>query len=232
MSYWNDVYALEAKGEPEFPSSLDFSMAVLIQKLRIAGVDFYFVIPKSEITLLPKKGYSYVPVEINGEKYCFNVSGGSFNGWTDTVRRTTHVGIGCKLKTLKSLAAVALSVEEVKHRGITLDLHELDFRQQAQFTEKVASYDVRKRLKAGDKVVLEGGRDFNGKRADFYILAQKTLHRFIVWLDDHKSIRGRLSRQDIYYTKTAELNGWPTVSASGFNKIGDIVPYHLRKKAV
>jgi len=53
VSYWNDVYALEAKGEPEFPSSLDFSMAVLIQKLRIAGVDFYFVIPKSEITLLP-----------------------------------------------------------------------------------------------------------------------------------------------------------------------------------
>ena len=32
------------------------------------GIDFYFVLPKAQIELLPEKGYSYVPVLIRGRK--------------------------------------------------------------------------------------------------------------------------------------------------------------------
>lgn len=203
-----------------------------------AGVDYHFVIDKSDITLIPEKGYSYVPVEINGERYSFNVSGGTFDGWTDRVHRTAHVGIGCKVKTLKSLAEVALSVEEVHRRGITLDLTDLEDHQKRQFVEKVASYDVRKVLDSGNKIVLDDGVTFGGESKDHYIVEGKGLRqrRYIVWLGDpgHSS-RGRIGYDDINYTKTAELNGIATVNPSGFNKIGAIkpyVPYHLRKEAV
>lgn len=197
-----------------------------------AGVDYYFVIDKSDITLIPEKGYSYVKVEINGRPYTFSVSGGTFNGWTDRVRRTAHVGIGCKVKTLKHLAESALSIEEVQRRGITLDLTDMQDHQKRQFVEKVASYDVRKTLKAGSKIVLDSGVSFGGETQDYYIMHSKRGRKFIVELALGK---GRIGYEDIDYTKTAELNGVPTVNPTGFNKIGNInpyIPFHLRKAAV
>ena len=42
-----------------------------------AGVAFYFVVPKTAITLTGVPGYSYVPVTIGGHPFTLNVSGGT-----------------------------------------------------------------------------------------------------------------------------------------------------------
>ena len=73
-----------------------------------AGMDFIFVIPRSAIKMLPEKGYSYVPAEINGVKVRFNVGGGTANGWTDWLRTTTKIGVNHKVSDLKKLADVAV----------------------------------------------------------------------------------------------------------------------------
>lgn len=74
-----------------------------------AGVDKYFIIPKSQIKILPEKGYSYIPVEINGAKLKFNVSGGGGSeGWTDWLGECVHTFVNTPVKTLKKVAAVAL----------------------------------------------------------------------------------------------------------------------------
>ncbi len=55
-----------------------------------AGVDHYFVIPRTAIKMLPKKGYSFIPAEINGVRVSFNVSGGGDGRvWTDYLRTRT-----------------------------------------------------------------------------------------------------------------------------------------------
>lgn len=73
-----------------------------------AGVDFYFVIPRSAITMLPEKGYSYVPAMINGVKVKFNVSGGTSNGWTDWLHTSTTISVNHGIRDLKKIAEVAV----------------------------------------------------------------------------------------------------------------------------
>ena len=73
-----------------------------------AGVDYIFVIPRSAVKLLPEKGYSYVPAEINGVKVRFNVCGGTANGWTDWLRTSTTISVNHKVKDLKKIAEVAV----------------------------------------------------------------------------------------------------------------------------
>jgi hypothetical protein len=77
-----------------------------------AGVDFYFVIPRSAIKMLPEKGHSYVPAEINGVKVRFNVSGGTSNGWTDFLHTSTTISVGHGIRDLKKLAEVAVRNSE------------------------------------------------------------------------------------------------------------------------
>ena len=89
------------------------------------GVNFCLVIPKDRIEMVPEKGYSYVPVKINGQRLVLNVSGGGgcgYPGWTDWVRRVVHTSVGFPKKTLKLLADVALSPDECKAKGITFPL--------------------------------------------------------------------------------------------------------------
>ena len=75
----------------------------------IPGRDFYFVIPKSKITLIPTPGNSYVPIEVNGVKVSLNVSGGDWHdGWADHVSSCCHTRVGHTLKDMKALAAVAI----------------------------------------------------------------------------------------------------------------------------
>jgi len=72
-----------------------------------AGVDHYLAIPRNKIYILPEKGYSYIPAEINGVKIRFNVSGGTFNGWTDRLGIKAHISVNHKLSDLKKLCEVA-----------------------------------------------------------------------------------------------------------------------------
>jgi len=73
-----------------------------------AGMDFYFVIPRSAVKMLPVKGHSYIPAEINGVKVTFNVSGGTANGWTDWLHTNTTIAVNHKLSDLKKIAEVAV----------------------------------------------------------------------------------------------------------------------------
>ncbi len=85
-----------------------------------AGISFYLAIPKAQIEILPEKGYSYVPVLIQGRKCILNVSGiggGIDGGWTDYVRRVVDIGCGWKIAALRSLAGIALSPDECRARG-------------------------------------------------------------------------------------------------------------------
>lgn len=79
-----------------------------------AGVDHYLVIPKSAIKLLPEKGYSYVPAEINGVKVAFNVTGIGSGGWTDIIHINTSISVNHKFGDFKKLCEAAV-------RGTTLE---------------------------------------------------------------------------------------------------------------
>lgn len=73
-----------------------------------AGVSHWLVIPRTAVTLLPEKGYSYVKAEINGVKVQFNVSGGTQDGWTDWLRTRTQVSVNHKLADIRKLCEVAV----------------------------------------------------------------------------------------------------------------------------
>lgn len=73
-----------------------------------AGMEFYLVIPRTAITMLPEKGHSYVPAMINGVKVKFNVSGGTINGWTDWMHTHTEISVNHPVRDLKKLAEVAV----------------------------------------------------------------------------------------------------------------------------
>ena len=73
-----------------------------------AGVSHYFVIPRSKVTLLPEKGYSYVKAVINGVKVSFSVSGCGAGNWTDYLNTQTQISVNHKLSDVKKLAEVAV----------------------------------------------------------------------------------------------------------------------------
>ena len=90
-----------------------------------AGRDFYFVIPRDRIALVFAKGYSYVPVIVNGRTLHLNVSGGTCDdGWTDFVRQQVSVGIQFSKQKLDLLAEAALPPEEARGKA-SLELAEL-----------------------------------------------------------------------------------------------------------
>lgn len=79
-----------------------------------AGVSHYFVVPRSEVKILPHKGYSYIKAEINGAKVTFNVGGGTINGWTDWLRTHVSVFVNMRVKDLKAIAAVSVRGTELE----------------------------------------------------------------------------------------------------------------------
>ena len=76
-----------------------------------AGISHFFVVPKDRIRLVLDKGYSYVPVEINGTRTRLNVSGGTQNGWTDFVRASACISVGHPVRDLHRIAEVAVPGE-------------------------------------------------------------------------------------------------------------------------
>lgn len=79
-----------------------------------AGIEHIFLVPKTAIKMLPEKGYSYIPVEINGVKTIFNVSGGTANGWTDFLNSKSQIKVGHPLRDLKKIAEVSVRNVEIE----------------------------------------------------------------------------------------------------------------------
>ncbi len=134
-----------------------------------AGMSFFLVIPKAQIELLPEKGYSHVPVLIQGRKCFLNVSGVGSGGWTDYVRRVVEIGCGWTRERLKSLAGIAVSPFECRAQGITLEIERPKDYEQAGFVEAAAAVTMRTRLEPGSQVFLRDGWDCQGSRGPFVV---------------------------------------------------------------
>lgn len=79
-----------------------------------AGVSHYLIIPTDKVYILPEKGYSWIPAEINGVKVHFNVSGGGGSGgWTDYLGGFTSTSINHKVADIKKIAEVAVKDETI-----------------------------------------------------------------------------------------------------------------------
>jgi len=194
-----------------------------------AGVSHYFVVPRSAVTLLPEKGYSYVKAEINGVKVSFNVSGGGGGGeWTDYLRAHTQVSVNHPIRDLKKIAEVAV-------RGTPLEpiqVKPLEPQEEARWNQLAtkAKGDVKDEvvalIEAGKKPIvkmLEGysyGGQTSGEGIEIdraykmrHTNAQKTecewkkngVVRAIILLVGGYQVRVKLSQIDWY--ATAQANG-------------------------
>ena len=213
------------------------------------GVNFYLVVPKDRIEMVPEKGYSYVPVKINGQKLVLNVSGGGgcgYPGWTDWVHRVVHTSVGFPKKTLKLLADVALSPEECKAKGITFPLVGLDDSHKQRFIRLAAEKDTKPTIKAGSKIVVDtlactwdselspvvtvvaratGHKYRRGKPqpdGTFFLIPTDTQQQKVLATDD-RGHQWRIKFSLVNWLKTAEANGIPLANPDAVNRIGPIV---------
>jgi hypothetical protein len=184
-----------------------------------AGIDLYFVVPKSEIELLPEKGYSYVPVRIGGRKFVFNVSGGSSpNGWTDYIRPQVHTQVGLPKSALKSLATVALPPKTVKELGLGFNVSMLSEEQQQTYQELAVKRDVQQ----ADIKQLVLGRFFSwrGEKGPFDVVGRSPRHReFTI---EHQGWRCRVKYSQIDWLKTAVVKEIELPSPVAMNRVGAV----------
>ncbi len=213
------------------------------------GVNFYLVVPKDQIEMIPEKGYSYVPVKINGQKLVLNVSGGgSFDhgGWTDWVHRVVHTSVGFSKRTLKALADVAFSPDECKAMGLSFPLVGLDDAEKQRFIRLAAEKDAKPTIKAGSKIVVDtnactwdsevspvvtvvaratGHTYRRGKtQADgtFFLTPTDTLQQKVLATDD-RGHQWRIKFSQVDWRKTAEANRIPLANPDAVNLIGPVV---------
>lgn len=127
-----------------------------------AGVSHYFVVPRSAVTLLPEKGYSYVKAIINGVKVSFNVSGGTGNGWTDWLRTNTQVAVGHKLADLKKIAAVAVRGTPLEPLKVTdPGVSEDDWNRLAAKANTSLKNSLLKMIEEGKKIVVKLAKGYS-----------------------------------------------------------------------
>jgi len=211
------------------------------------GVSFYIVIPKDRIEMIPERGYSYVPVKINGQKLVLNVSGGGgcgYPGWTDWVHRVVHTSVGFPKKTLKLLADVALGPDECKARGITFPLVGPDDNDKTRFIRLAAEKDVKPTVKAGSKIVVDThacswdsevspvvtvaarceGRTYRRGTTGpdgTYVLKPTLTQKFVA--TDETGHQWRITFSQVDWQRTAEANGIPLANLDAVNHIGPVV---------
>lgn len=188
-----------------------------------AGRDFYFIIPRRKIELVFEKGYSYVPVIINGLKLNFNVSGGTLGGgWGDWVRQFVHVGIGFTKAKLVKLAEVAVPVAEAGN-AVKLQIMELSQERADTFRRLVAGYAVRKELAPGHQIQLATGYSAYGSQGPFPITNKNGKRGYIC--QGLAGIRVQVQYQAIDNVETARLNNIAYNQPTCENRIGPVVPY-------
>ncbi len=189
-----------------------------------AGREFSFVIPRQNIALVFDKGYSYVPVVINGQAFRLNVTGGTFDGWTDFVRQQAHIGIGFTRKLLDVLAEVALP-PNLAVGSVALELTEPPDSDAAAFVELVAGHVCRSSLKEGHKLLLRKGWTYEGSRGPFYVVSKPKGRRSYVARSGCESHFGiRVNYNAIDWTETAAANGFAIDAPLRENRIGPVTP--------
>jgi hypothetical protein len=186
------------------------------------GISFYFVLPKAQIELLPEKGYSYVPVLIQGRKCHLNVSGGSRdNGWTDRVHQGVDIGCNWKIAALRSLATISLNPDDCRAQGITLEIELLKDYQRLGFVEAAAAVTMRSKLGAGSQVFLNNGWGHMGSQGPFVVESRPHRKRYFICVSG--LFRVRVQYAAIDWTKTAEINGVNVSGPALVNRIGPVL---------
>ena len=189
-----------------------------------AGISFYLAIPKAQIEILPEKGYSYVPVLIQGRKCILNVSGiggGIDGGWTDYVRRVVDIGCGWKIAALRLLAGIALSPDECRAQGITLEIERPRDYQQAGLVEAAAAVTMRTRLGPGSQVLLHDGWDYQGSQGPFTVESRPRRKRYFLCKSGLSLVRVQYTAID--WIKTAEINSVTVPGPVLVNRIGTVL---------
>lgn len=184
-----------------------------------AGIDLHFVVSKTEIELLPEKGYSYVPVRIGGRKFVFNVSGGSSpNGWTDYIRPQVHTSVGLPKSALNSLGSVALCPAQILELGLGFDISPLSEDQQQTYQELAVKRDVQQ----ADIKQLVLGRfvSWRGQKGPFAVVSRSPRHREFTIEDEGWRCRVKYSQID--WLQTAIANEIDLPNAVAMNRVGGI----------
>ncbi|MCU0981794.1 MAG: hypothetical protein MUF25_21805 [Pirellulaceae bacterium] len=190
-----------------------------------AGRDFYFVIPRSRIALVFAKGYSFVPVLVNGQTLHLNVSGGTCgDGWSDFVRQQVSVGIGFSKQKLDLLAEVALPPAEARSK-VSLELTDLSERDVANFVELLAGQMCRSRLESGRKLVLQDGWSFAGSRGPFVVESKATRQRYYIARADDRRSCFKAPYKAIDWAATAVANEFAVPRPVLENRVEPVMPY-------
>jgi len=188
-----------------------------------AGRDFYFVIPRDRIALVFAKGYSYVPVIINGQTLHLDVSGGTCNeGWTDFVRQQVSVGIQFSKQKLDLLAEAVLPPDEARGKA-SLELTELSTGDAAGFVELLAGQVCRSHLENGHKLVLQDGYTYDGSRGPFFLDSKATRRRYYIAKVGSEHRTGfRAAYTTIDWTATAAANDFAVPRPIQENRVGSV----------
>jgi hypothetical protein len=179
-----------------------------------AGVEFTFALPKSAITLIPEKLYSYVKIEIGGESFTLNVSGGSNGGeWNDSVRNGSHLCVVKSLRQLKAIAGVAYDPTAATLCGVKLEAkaEEEDGRIKARLMDSLAKKQLAMKLKPGANIILASGSSYmdrqDGLTIDYRengVMGNPRQRYLCKWGNDTMLVR--VAWKNIDWTKTAEAN--------------------------
>ena len=176
-----------------------------------AGLSHYFVIPRSVVKLLPEKGYSYVPAEINGVRVSFNVTGGAgFDGpgiWTDWLKTHTQISVGHKLADLKRIAEVAVRGTSMEPIAVEPMNGVEDYGWKKMVAEKMIKAKILEAVKTGKAPViyLNAGLDYsgmtNGKGIELHPWKKRAI---ILDMDCH---RVSVKHNQIDWYRTAKVFG-------------------------
>ncbi len=189
-----------------------------------AGRDYYFIIPRDRIALVFCKGYSYVPVHINGLSLRLNVTGGTVDGWTDFVQPPCSVGIRFGKKQLDQLAEAALTPDEARGR-VSLELPELSASDADEFVDLIAGQICRNRLEQGHRLFLREGWSYQGSRGPFILNSKVRRRRHYIAVVDRNQLPGfRATYGSIDWTATAAANGFPVFRPIQENRLESAEP--------
>jgi hypothetical protein len=168
------------------------------------GVEFILAIPKSRIALVMERGYSNVPVIINGKRTFLNVSGGTINGWTDSVHQGCTTGVTTKKSVIQALAEAAMTREEAAAYGLDKLLAEkLSTEGPGHYFSELCAKKVVK-LKPGMKTILAGSYSIDGEHGPFEVV-EKYKRQYVV-KSKHRP-ETRVKERMIDWVKTGEVNG-------------------------
>ena len=195
-----------------------------------AGVNVFLVFRKQDLLLKPDATYSFPELVIAGERIQLSTSGGGSGvreGWTDWIPRCVSACANHPVRTLNRIAEAALSIDEAKATGITMDARTLPEDRFERYRELSGMADVRAQLTEGKPFMLASGYSYGYDRSKgpFVIRGRRKKH-WTFWVDEDRRGVSEVQAKMINWVETARLNGieLPDPGAGQFNHLGELSP--------